>query len=255
MKNRFLLTCLTSFAALTGACEAAESPANIGVVNFASCITDSKLGKQEQVSFEALKKQLSTLLEDTDKQLVEINNKLNDTEFMDGLSPEGEDELKNKFRLLSEELNRYQAQYYQVLNQANMRIMQLLAGNIASAAEKVAKDKHLTMVVNKEACFFFSPPLEVTNLVINEMDKVFEQESKKQGQLPVQPAAASVQGTPGTPGTTANASEISKAESPAPVAQKAAEAKAPEAKATANAAPKAPEAKPAAAAKPEAKAK
>jgi outer membrane protein len=249
MKNRFLLTCLTSFAALTGACEAAESPANIGVVNFASCITDSKLGKQEQVSFEALKKQLSTLLEDTDKQLVEINNKLNDTEFMDGLSPEGEDELKNKFRLLSEELNRYQAQYYQVLNQANMRIMQLLAGNIASAAEKVAKDKHLTMVVNKEACFFFSPPLEVTNLVINEMDKVFEQESKKQGQLPVQPTAASV------PNATPNASEVSKAESPAPVAQKAAETKAPEAKATANVAPKAPEAKPAAAAKPEAKAK
>jgi outer membrane protein len=222
MKNRFLLTCLTSFAALTGACEAAESPSNIGVVNFASCITESKLGKQEQASFEALKKQLSTLLEDTDKQLVEINNKLNDTEFMDGLSPEGEDELKNKFRMLNEELNRYQAQYYQVLNQANMRIVQHLSGNIAAAAEKVAKDKHLTMVVNKEACFFFSPPLEVTTLVINEMDRVFEQESKKQGQLPVQPAALSVP----------NAAEASKA---AP--------KASEEKATANAAQKAPEAK------------
>src|ERR1700722_2076045 len=203
MKNRLFLACLTSLAVLSSACDAADAapsaPQNVGVVNFASCITDSKLGKQEQASFEALKKQLSTLLEDTDKQLVEINNKLGDQEFMDGLSPEGEDELKNKFRMLSEELNRYQAQYYQVLNQANMRIVQFLQGNIATAAEKVAKEKRLTMVVNKEACFFYSPQLEVTSLVVNEMDKVFEQESKKHAQGPAaaQPATTA-QNTPET---------------------------------------------------------
>ncbi len=219
MKNRFFMVCLTSLAALTGACEAAESPANIGVVNFASCITDSKLGKQEQASFEALKKQLSTLLEDTDKQLVEINNKLNDPEFMDGLSPEGEDELKNKFRMLNEELNRYQAQYYQVLNQANMRIVQLLSSNIGTAAEKVAKDKHLSMVVNKEACFFFATQLEVTNLVIDEMDRVYEQESKKQIPSAAQAAApaqevAKVEAAP-VKATAQNAPEAAKTDAPA----------------------------------------
>ena len=40
------------------------------------------------------------------------------------------------------------------------------------------------MVVNKEACFFYNPSLDVTNFVIAEMDKNFEVESKKQKATP-----------------------------------------------------------------------
>lgn len=177
MKNRLLFTLLALVALSSSASAANEAPATIGVVNFGSCVTDSKLGKQEQASFESLKKQMASLLEDTEKQLNEINAKFNDPEYLDGLSPEGEEELKTKFRTLSEELNRYQNQYYQVLNQANMRIIQQISGSINAAAEKVAKDKKLTMVVNKEACFFFTPQLEVTNLVVSEMDKMFDKQA------------------------------------------------------------------------------
>jgi outer membrane protein len=191
MKNRFLFILCSAVALSTSAFAANEAPANMGIVNFGSCVTDSKIGKQEQASFEALKKQMATLLEDTEKQLNEINAKFNDPEYLDGLSPEGEEELKTKFRTLSEELNRYQNQYYQVLNQANMRIIQQISGTINAAAEKVAKEKKLTMVVNKEACFFFNPQLEITNLVVAEMDKMFETESKKQA--PAAPAAAAPQ--------------------------------------------------------------
>lgn len=180
MKKNLFFTGLTALAILTASCEAADTHQKIGVVNFSTCISDSKIGKQEQASFESLKKQLTTLLEDTEKQLTEISQKLNDPEFMDGLSPEGEDELKNKFRMLNEELNRYQGQYYQVLNQANMRIVQMLSNSIATAAEKVAKDKQLTIVLNREACFFCSPQLEVTTSIVSEMDKVFDIEAKKQ---------------------------------------------------------------------------
>ncbi|MBS0607534.1 MAG: OmpH family outer membrane protein [Parachlamydiales bacterium] len=158
---------------------AADAP-SIGVVNFSNCVTDSKLGKQEQSSFDALKKQMSTLLEDTEKQLNDIAAKFNDPEYLDGLSPEAEEELKNKFRVLSDEMNRYQNQYYQVLNQANMRIIQTISNGINTASEKVAKDKKLTVVVNKDACFYFSPGLDVTNQVVSEMDKTFESETKKQ---------------------------------------------------------------------------
>ncbi len=97
-----------------------------------------------------------------------------------------------KFRTLNEELSRYQNQYYQVMNQANMRIMQTMAVGINSASEKVAKDRKLSMVVNKDACFFFTPGLDVTNFVITEMDKAFAaQESKKQA-----PAVASAEEVP-----------------------------------------------------------
>lgn len=178
MNRKFILIFLTSLGLSAGAFAAPDSPGSFGIVNFTTCITDSKLGKQEQASFDSLKNQMSTLLQDTEKQLNDMQTKFNDPEYLDGLSPEAEDEMKTKFRTLSEELNRYQNQYYQVLNQANMRIIQTISANINTAAEKVAKDKKLAMVVNKDACFFYSPQLDVTNFIISEMDKSFDKEAK-----------------------------------------------------------------------------
>ncbi len=175
MKKNFSLALLTSLAMSLGA-----FANSIGVVNFTSCITDSKAGQKEQASFEALKKQMTTLLEDTEKQLKEISMKFQDTEYLDGLSPEAEEELKIKFRTLNEELNRYQNQYYQVLNQANMKLVQTMSNSINSAAETVAKEKKLDMVINKEAFFFHNNKLDVTTLVIKEMDRRFDDELKAQ---------------------------------------------------------------------------
>ncbi len=170
MTRHFFLSLLAS-AGLSTYAFGADS--TVGIVNFASCVTDSKLGQQEQAAFEDIKKQMSSLLEDTDKQLREIAGKFNDQEYLDGLSPEAEQDLKEKFQALNEDLQRYQSQYYQVLNQANMKVIQVMSGAISDAAEKVAKDKKLGMVVNKEACFFFSPGLEITPDVIAELDKNF----------------------------------------------------------------------------------
>lgn len=175
MKHRIIPALLIATALTTTAFSA-----EYGIVNFGTCISDSKLGKQEQSSFESLKKQMTTLLEDTEKQLNELSTKFNDPEYLDGLSPEAEEELKVKFRTLSEELNRYQNQYYQVMNQANMRIMQTMSTSINNASEKVGKDKKLSMVINKDACFYFTPTLDVTQLVVIEMDKNYAQETKKQ---------------------------------------------------------------------------
>ena len=179
MKKRFIPIFITALGLLSTAC-AAESAPSVGVVNFGTCVSDSKLGKQEQSGFEALKKQMTSLLEDTEKQINEIAAKFNDPEFLDSLSPEAEEELKNKFRSLNEDLNRYQNQYYQVLNQSNMKIMQTLSNSINAASEKVAKDKKLALIVNKDACFFTSSTLDVTAIVVSEMDKNYDQLAKQQ---------------------------------------------------------------------------
>ena len=179
MKQRLISTFLASLLCTTAF--AAEPAQPFGVVNFNTCISDSKLGIQEQASFESLKKQMSNLLEDTEKQLNDLTAKFNDPDYLDGLSPEAEEELKNKFRSLNEELNRYQNQYYQVMNQANMRIIQTLSNSINTASEKVAKDKKLNLILNKEACFYYTPALDITTLVIAEMDKTFVPDTKKPG--------------------------------------------------------------------------
>ena len=94
------------------------------------------------------------------------------------------EELKNKFRVLNEEMSRYQNQYYQVLNQANMRIIQTLSTSITQASEKVAKDKKLSAVLNKDASFYYTPALDVTSSVVTEMDKNFQMDAKQQSAAP-----------------------------------------------------------------------
>ncbi len=148
------------------------------VVNFSTCITDSKFGKKEQENFENLRKQLSALIEDTEKELKEISAKFEDSEYLDSLSPKAEEEMKARFQTLNEDLSRYQGQFYQVMQQANMQLIHKMSSQIARASEKVAKDKKIDYVINKEACFYYRPELDMTQQVITEMDKNFESDAK-----------------------------------------------------------------------------
>jgi outer membrane protein len=180
MKKRYMLTAF--ILAGLQLCAADKE----GYVNLNQCIIESKLGKQEQASFETMRKQFATLLEDTEKQLKEINDKLSDKDFLDGLSPDAEQELKNKFAQLGEEYNRYQQQYYQVMNQGQQKLLQNIVMNVSKASEKIATTKGYTKIAHKDSCFYVSPSLDITNDVIKEMDKSYDEEMKKQSA----PAAA-----------------------------------------------------------------
>src|SRR3989338_7363774 len=114
-----------------------------GVVNFSSCVTDSKFGKQEQENFEALRKQMGSMIENTENQLKEIAAKLEDTEYLDSISPKTQEELQGKFQAHQEELQRYQSQFYQVLQHANHQMVQKISQSISNAAALVAKEHNL----------------------------------------------------------------------------------------------------------------
>lgn len=170
------LFCLSSFKAFA----AEEIP--YGIVNFGSCVTESKYGKQEQESFEKIREQMTSMMTDIEKQLQEIATKFNDPEFVDSLSPEAEQEMKSKFQALSEELNRYQNQYMQVMQQANMKLMQTMNTHVSKASEAIAKQKKLPMVVREEACFFYNPSFDITKSIIDEMNKSYDKENKVEDQ-------------------------------------------------------------------------
>lgn len=172
---------LLTLAALTCASlQLCAAEQKVGVVNFNNCITDSKLGKQEQNAFETMRKQFISLVEDTDKQLREVADKLQDKDYLDGLSKEGEEALQQKMAQLNEELGRYQQQYYQFMEQGRYKIMQSIASGINHASENIASSKGFTFILNKEACFYSAPTLDVTADIIKEMDKDFDAEVKKQ---------------------------------------------------------------------------
>jgi outer membrane protein len=170
-KSKFLFALL-----LAGSAFAADN--SLGVVNFTTCITDSKPGKKEQENMENIRNQMASLIEETEKEIKELSAKFEDTEFLDSLSPKAEEEMKLKYQTLQDDLGRYQNQYYQVLQHAQYQLIQKMSGNIAKAAETVAKERKLDYVINKEACFYIRSDLDVTNSVIAEMDKSFETQSK-----------------------------------------------------------------------------
>lgn len=158
----------------------AESRKDIGVVNFATCVTESKLGKHEQEAMENIKNQVASLIKDIEDQLQDATSKLNDSDYLDGLSPEGEQELKMKCMQLREDHDRYQAQFYQIMQQANVKLVQTVSSFINTATEKIAKAKKLSLVVNRDACFSFDENFDITELVIDEMDKAFDQSQSQE---------------------------------------------------------------------------
>lgn len=168
MKKFYLLATLASLQ-LFGA------EPKVGIVNFVNCVTESKLGQQEQSSLEGMHKQFTSLLSDTEKKLKEISGKLQDKDYLDGLSPEAEQELKGEWAQLSEEMNRYNQQYYQFMQQGQNKIIQTVVGGINQAAEKLAATKGYSMIINKEACFFYDTKLDITSEIIEEMNKSFTQ--------------------------------------------------------------------------------
>jgi outer membrane protein len=156
-------------ATLVGAAES-----KFGIVNFASCMAESKFGKQEQVAFDEMKGKMESLITDIQGQLKDVTEKLQDPDYMDGLSPEGEHELKSKYQTLREEHDRYQSQFYQVMNQSNMQMVQKMQAYVSTASDKVAKVQDLDMIVTRDACFSFSTANDVTTQVVNEMDASFD---------------------------------------------------------------------------------
>lgn len=183
MKKQIIFSLLASFF-LAATAFAVDK---IGVVNFSKCITDSKQGKQEQQNLEKMKEQWTKVIQDTEKELKALDEKFKDHDYMDGLSPEAEQEMKNKQAALQEDFVKYQNQLYQSLNQANYFIIQKIYHTLGQAAEAVAKDKKLDLVLNSEARFYHNPSMDVTDPIIQEMDKIYvkeEEQAKKNAKEP-----------------------------------------------------------------------
>lgn len=185
MKQK-IFSLLIGIATLSSPCLLEGLDNKIGVVSFANCIQESKYGKQEQSTIKAMQNQITSLIEDTEKQLQEIASKLNDAEYIDALSPEGEQELKIKFQNHQEDLQRYQQQYYQFINQANYKVMQTMNFHIKNAAKIVSAKLNLDYIFDENSVICNNAGIEVTNQIIQELDMLFDKEEKsKTDMMPV----------------------------------------------------------------------
>jgi outer membrane protein len=161
-----------------------NSSVKIGVVNTKKCLEESKLGKQEQSNFEKMKKQMESILQEKEKDLEEIETKLNDDDYMDSISEEAATELKRKKRTLRSEGMQLQNQYIQTLQQAQMKVVQSLTESISKASKLVAQDpadpaSSLDAIFSDEACTYFGEKLDVTSKIVSKMNQLFDAEPAK----------------------------------------------------------------------------
>lgn len=192
MRKSFLLTAATLSLLSTAFAN------GIGTVNFGTCISESKVGKKEQTNIETLRKQMTSMMEDTENKLRDLSAKFEDTEYLDSLSPKAEEDMKMSYQSLQEDLQRTQQQFYQMMQGANYQLVQKMSNSIAVASEKIAKQKQLDYVINKEACFYVRSDFDVTPLVIQEMDKSFDLDAAQEKKISDNSAVSetAVDGTP-----------------------------------------------------------
>jgi outer membrane protein len=177
--NRWIINlALLGFTALPISAKEKAPKLTYGFVNFETCVTNSLRGKKERELLEKQKTEMEKILKDLESQLNETHKKRSDQDYLDALSPQAIDELNQTYQNQIEDIKKAQSQYYQVLQQAQGRVYNVIHSDIKRASEKVAKDRNLDSVLQAEAAFFSTNDLDVTDYVIKEMDRLFSQESK-----------------------------------------------------------------------------
>lgn len=198
-KTRFLVPFLTAaafllsdFAAAADAPKGFEQakPLRIALVNFKTIVEKSKMGKKEQAAFDAMKKQMETILEEKEKALTDVAEKFNDMDYLDSISPETEAKLKREFRTLNQEYSQQQSQFYQTLSQTNMLVIQRLTEEATKASEEVAKANSIDIVLNSDSAFYAISTIDISDMLVRVLDEKFDKESKegKQGAAPTSPS-------------------------------------------------------------------
>lgn len=153
---------------------AASSTSTIGIVNLRRCLEESALGKKESAEFEKMKKQFSNSMGKMEEELSSIYSKLQDDDYMEGLSESAATELRKKFEELSAEYNTAQGQYYQILNQSNLKRMQKIMDEVKKASEIVRVQEGLSALLNEDVVLAIDASADKTDDIIKILDDSFQ---------------------------------------------------------------------------------
>ena len=153
---------------------AASSTSTIGIVNLRRCLEESALGKKEAAEFEKMKKQFSNSMGKMEEELSSIYSKLQDDDYMEGSSESAATELRKKFEELSAEYNTAQGQYYQILNQSNLKRMQKIMDEVKKASEIVRVQEGLSVLLNEDVVLAIDASADKTDDIIKILDDSFQ---------------------------------------------------------------------------------
>ena len=168
------LLLIISLSLVSSPAFAASSTSTIGIVNLRRCLEESALGKKEAAEFEKMKKQFSNSMGKMEEELSSIYSKLQDDDYMEGLSESAATELRKKFEELSAEYNTAQGQYYQILNQSNLKRMQKIMDEVKKASEIVRVQEGLSVLLNEDVVLAIDASADKTDDIIKILDDSFQ---------------------------------------------------------------------------------
>ncbi|SCA58447.1 hypothetical protein AB751O23_AC_00050 [Chlamydiales bacterium SCGC AB-751-O23] len=165
----------------------------VGVIDLQACHEESALAKAEGKKLEDLKGKLKGGLEGKEKSFKEMKEKYDDQTFRDGLSDTARQEYEQTMNSTLKELEEYHNQLIRMLNQSGYEVAMNVLGSVEGAADKIAKEKQLDMVIRKELCLYYTPELDITKEIISEMDKSYGGELGQTESSTQTPAATATQ--------------------------------------------------------------
>ena len=140
---------------------------------------ESEFGKGEQENFKTMQSQMEKSIGEISEQLKKEQDELSNPDITDALTVEALDEKKAKVQTRAGELQRYQMQFPQILQQAQNQSFYTFREKVKEAASELANEKKYGCILNEEQAFFYKKELDVTDAVIVKLNKMHKEESAK----------------------------------------------------------------------------
>lgn len=158
---------------------AEESSPVIRFFNAEKCVRESKYGIEMQSSLEESQKQIVKMIEDINSQIEDIDAKLGDKDFLDGLSPEGEEDLKSEKEELTQRVQAIQAQASQRMQFEQQTALMAIEENLTDATSKYAPEHNIDALVLSQVALYYKKDFDVTSDLIVLLDKKYDAEQTK----------------------------------------------------------------------------
>ncbi len=175
-----MMTTLGALSLLAAPLSAKSTASTPRFADFRRCFMESEFGKKEQENLQEMQKQMEKSIGDLSAQIKEVQDKLANEDVLDSLSEEAVANLKTQQDTLMGEMQRYQMQFPQIVQQAQSQSVFAVREKAKEAAKELAAEKKYSAVLNEDQAFFFEAKLDVTDEVIKKLNAKFEQEQKEE---------------------------------------------------------------------------
>ena len=166
-RTLFLPALVVSIAAVCPSIASAQL--KVGVINMQKAILETADIKKASAGMQTKFKPRTDQLENLQKELVEIQTKLQNPQT----PPAQQADLQGQGTLKQRQAQRIQEDLQAEVERDRNEILQKAAGRMTDVVKKMAEEKSLDMVVDSTNAVFFKPALEVTEEAIAAYDKTF----------------------------------------------------------------------------------